>query len=188
MRFFTLFLLFVLPWLEGIGQISVAASLDSTNMLIGDQFQLHLHVNHPPNTTIQQVDFSALKSIENLEIIGESAWDTMGNSGEMVLQKDLTLQVFDSGYYWLPAIPFNYVQNGRQGTAMTQQIPINVSTVVLADSVQLADIKDILREEKNWEDWLPILLTILAIGLVIGLYYFFNKRKKSPNNSTATRN
>ncbi len=177
MRFFILFILLVCS-LRSIGQVSVAASVDSTNILIGDQFRLHLYVNHPPNTTIQQVDLSKLKHIENLEIIAESPWDTTRSGSEVVLQKDLTLQVFDSGYYWIPAIPFNYVWNGAARVAMTDQIPIAVSTVVLPDSVQLADIKDILREEQNWEDWLPILLAMLAIGLVVGLFYFLKKRKK----------
>ena len=78
-----------------------------------------------------------------------------------MLKKDLTLQVWDSGYYWIPEIPFVIKQNGASSVYRTNRIPINVASVILQDSIQLADIKDILREQANWEDYLFLIIAFL---------------------------
>lgn len=177
-RIITITFLMVFIGNISFAQVSVAAALDSSNMIIGDKFQLHLYVNHPQNASVQSVDLSGLKGVENLDIEAESAWDTTDNGGEITLQKDLTLQVWDSGYYWIPEIPFTIIENGSPGVFKTNSIPIAVSTVALPDSIQLADIKDILYEKANWQDYLPFMLLFVAIGLIISGYYWWKRHKK----------
>jgi hypothetical protein len=151
--------------------------VDSTNFIIGDRFQLYLHANHPQNATLQ-VDLSPLQAVENLDIEAESPWDTTVNGSALSLQKTLTLQVWDSGYYWIPEIPFNAQENGSTHTLKTNKIPITVNNVALADSIQLADIKDIIREKANWEDYILYPALLLFLLLAYGIYYFLKKRKE----------
>jgi len=158
-------------------QISVSAEVDSTTMLIGDHLKLHLFVNHSPDITLQQVDLSAIKDEEQMEVIQEGAWDTLQQGTEWVLRKDLTFTIFDSGYYWIPEIPISYLQNGVANTATTMRIPINVGTVQLADTLQLAPIKDIIREKRNWEDYISYLVVFGLFVLAVEGYYLYKKRQ-----------
>ncbi len=158
-------------------QISVSAEVDSTNMLIGDQLKLHIFANHSPDINIQRLDLSPFEAEEEIEIIVEGDWDTLQKNGTFVLQKDLTFTIFDSGYYWLPELPISYTQNGVTNESKTTRIPMRVGTVSIADTLQLAPIKDIIREEANWRDYLPFALSLLALGLIAGLIYYFRKKK-----------
>jgi len=160
-----------------LAQISVSAEVDSTNMLIGDQLKLHLFANHSPDISIQKVDLSSFETEEEIEIVAEGDWDTLQQNGTLVLQKDLTFTIFDSGYYWLPELPISYTKNGVTNVSKTARIPMNVGTVSIADTLQLAPIKDIIREKANWRDYLPFIGSLLALGLIAGLLYYFRKKK-----------
>ena len=158
-------------------QITVSAEVDSTNMLIGDQLKLHIFANHSPDISVQKLDLSPFEAEEEIEIVAEGDWDTLQRNGTFVLQKDLTFTIFDSGYYWLPELPINYTKNGVTNTSKTTRIPMQVGTVSIADTLQLAPIKDIIREEANWRDYLPFIGSLLALGLIAGLIYYFRKKK-----------
>jgi len=161
-------------------QVEVAAAVDSTNMLIGDQLKLHITASLPTGTRIEQLDLTPFKSEEEMEVVEEGAWDTVQQNGMLHLQKDLTFTIFDTGYYWIPELPLTYLQNGVSSIASTQRIPISVGTVQLvADSMQveLAPIKGIIKEQANWQDYLPYILGLLGLAAIIGIFYFMNKRK-----------
>ena len=170
-------LLSILFPIVSIAQITVSAEVDSTNMLIGDHLQLHLFANHAPNVKVDKVDISVFEKEEQIEILEEGKWDTLQQGNELVLRKDLTFTIFDSGYYWIPEIPISYLQDGVANTTATMRIPMNVGTVQLADSLQLAPIKDIIREEANWRDYLPYLIGLVLLGLAIGSYFLHQKRQ-----------
>ena len=159
--------------------ISVSAEVDSTNMVIGDKFQLHLKATYPKDVALQSIDLTDLKAVENIDIEAETDWDSTLVGQNVLLQKDLTLQVWDSGYYWIPEIPFVVAKNGASNVYKTNQIPISVASVILQDSVQLADIKDIVREKANWQDYLPFILAFLLIGLAVLGYYLWKKRQEA---------
>lgn len=158
-------------------RVSVSANVDSSNMVIGDKFQLHLVTSYPQNVALESIDLSALKEIENLDIEAETKWDTAKVGQEILLRKDLTLQVWDSGYYWIPEIPFVLKQNGQSNVYKTNRIPINVASVILQDSIQLADIKDIIREQANWEDYLFLIIAFLMICFAGLAYYLWQRRE-----------
>lgn len=181
MRSYFLYILILFFFLVEIpihAQVSASAGVDSTTMVIGDRFQLYLKVKHPQNTSIESIDISALQDIENLDIEEETAWDTTAQGNGWMLQKNLTLQVWDSGYYWIPEIPIVIAENGTSRVVATNRIPITVNNVALPDSVQLADIKDIIREKANWSDYLPYLLALIVLGLLLGGYYWWKRHKK----------
>jgi len=170
------FFILLLPSFS-VAQITVSAEVDSTHMLIGDQLQLHVFANHAPDVTIQKVDLSVFEKEEEVEVVSEGNWDTLQQGNEWVLRKDVTFTIFDSGYYWIPEIPINYLKNGTSNVTTTRRIPINVGTVQLADSLQLAPIKDIIREQANWRDYLPYLIGLALLGLAIGGYFYHQKRQ-----------
>ena len=173
----TIFFLLLLGNATQAQRIAVSANVDSTNMVIGDKFQLHLATTIPQNAALESIALTALKAVENLDIEAETNWDTTQIGQEILLKKDLTLQVWDSGYYWIPEIPFILNQNGASNIYKTNRIPINVASVILQDSIQLADIKDIIREKATWDDYLFLIIPFLMICLAVLAYYLWQKRQ-----------
>jgi len=171
-----IFLLFI-SFYATAQRVSVSAEVDSTMMVIGDKFKLHLVATYPQNAALESIDLTALKEIENVDIEAETDWDSTVVGRQILLKKDLTLQVWDSGYYWIPEIPFVLAQNGASNIYKTNRIPITVAAVILQDSVQLADIKDILREKANWEDYLFLIVAFGLICLAVLGYYLWKRKE-----------
>lgn len=160
-------------------QVEVAAAVDSTNMLIGDQLKLHITASLPSNASIQKLDLSPFETEEEMEVVQEGAWDTVQQNGILHLQKDLTFTIFDTGYYWIPELPLNYLQNGVSSFVKTRRIPINVGSVELvvdSTQIELAPIKGIIKEQTNWQDYLPYTLVLLGLAAIVGIFYFVKKQ------------
>ncbi|NND77064.1 MAG: hypothetical protein HKN39_02635 [Flavobacteriales bacterium] len=157
------------------GQISIRATVDSTSMLIGDQQNLKLRIQHPRNGSVKSFYSSALDTIQNLEIISETEWDTSGVD-PLALEKNITFSIFDSGYYFIPRIPHAMILNGDTSIHFSNDVPILVNTVTTSDSTALAPIRTIKEEPLSFEDMLPYIGTILGITAIFGLFYWFSKR------------
>jgi len=174
MRRTSFLLFFLLIGWQLQAQISASAELDSTNLLIGDQVQLHIQVNHSPDLKVLQPNLSEFEKAEGIELLRVSEWDTLSPG---ILQKDLTITSFDSGYHYLPSIPITYEENGQSRTVQTPQLALTVN-VPQQDSLDLMPIKPIIEEPINWQDFLPWIITLLvliAIGLLI--YVFMIRRR-----------
>ena len=170
-----IYLVFV-AWLPA--QVTVSAELDSTRILIGDQVRLHLLINQLEGAEIKKVDLSDLQDIEEVEVLSIGNLDTISREGEYMMEQWLTLTSFDSGAYWIPPIPVEYVYKGRPGTAKTNEIPLIVNPFpIVGDSIQLAPIKPIVEEPLNFRDFAPYLALLALLGAIIGIIAYVRRRK-----------
>ncbi len=174
--FCSIFFPFSFGW--SVAQVSVKAELDSTSMLIGDQVQLHIQVKHKDkDVTILQADISAIQQVEKLEILDVSEWDTLSIEPDYLLEQNLTLTSFDSGYYWIPSFPIAYTYQGQTRTAYTNELPLEVQTMP-EDTLSLAPIKPIIEEPIKIVDFIPYAGGLFALIAAVLLAYFLIKRKK----------
>ncbi|MEL7119353.1 MAG: hypothetical protein AAFO07_07930 [Bacteroidota bacterium] len=175
-----LYILFVLSLFTQISfaQINVKASLDSTNILIGDQVKLKLYVKHQPEVKVDNIDFTVLSGASGLEFLGQTKPDTVYNKEEIHFEQSFVLTSFDSGYHKVPAIPVSYSLNGQSDNLMTNDLGLMVRTLVVQDTVSLQPIKDIIREPVGFEDILPYVLGGVFVLLVVFLVLFLLNRKK----------
>ena len=171
---------FLVCWLvsPAFAQIDVAAALDSTHILIGDHLKLHLSVSHTPEVNVLKANLDAMRKAKAIEIIEEGEWDTLKTSPELLIQKDITFTVFDSGAYFIPVIGLNYELNGTTGTKYTNQLLVEVG-VPQMDSIYLAPIRPIIEEPLAFEDFAPYLAGLAILGLLFGLGYYYYKKKQA---------
>ena len=163
------------------GQITPLATLDSTAFVIGDQWYLHLVANVAPGTEIGTVDLSPFEEAPNLEVLEEGPWQTLSDQGERVLQKDLLLTAWDSGFYFLPELEIGYVTGGQTRTAKTELLPIRVASVPIPDTLNLAPIRPLLREPARWTDYLYIILPLAFIALAaLAIWWTLVRKKTEP--------
>lgn len=172
----------VLGWLPSLCQeVTVKASLDSTYILIGAQANLKLEV-------IQEVDgpiiFPAIfDTITNvIEVLESSEIDSLRLENDLIqLTKNYKVTSFDSGYHVIP--PFLFIKKGIDDLAdtfSTNSLTLEVLLVPVDTSQAIKAIKAPEQIPYTFQDALPWLLgVLLLLGLIIGLWFYFKRRKKS---------
>ena len=160
-------------------QSRVSSQLDTTDILIGDQFNLELLIELEKGSLLESVDYSGVENANGVEILERGPRDTIGEDNTTLILQRLVLTSFDSGYHKIPPIPVQYQENSQSKTLMTNELAFNVRVIpVSAETSELAPIKDIIEEPFNFQDLLPYLLILLGIVLIGAiLYYFLTKRK-----------
>ena len=144
----------------------VLIEIDTTNIRIGEQFNLKISVEETDNVIIPKLELKGLEVIDSIKV------DTIKNS----LIKRYVLTGFDSGSFYIPQQQI-FVKNQAY---LTDSLLVNVATIAVDTSkIKKFPIKSIKTEPLILDDfkgyiWI-VLLVILAIGLLV---YFFGFRKK----------
>jgi len=140
------------------------AQLDTNSIFIGEQTNFTIE-NELSNTSIWPTYEEFL--VEGVEIIQVSKLDTTEN----IISQTFTITAWDSGSYYIPVIEFS--ENSK-----TEELLLNVSTVILEENAELKDIKQPIEEPIGWSDIWPWLLGIVLLSLVIYLLkkYVFTKK------------
>ncbi len=175
--YYTLLLLLAAATMVG-QEHSIKASIDSTKIRIGSQFNLTL------KTTVDKharVSFPQGKDFGQLEVLEAYPTDTILKNGLYELVKKYGLTQFDTGRYEIPRLPV--IINNK--TFQTNPLTIEVRTVVVDTLKQkMYDIKPVLAAESRSWLWLYILIGIvLLVGVGYLVYYYIKHRKPAPGIS-----
>ncbi|WP_348636614.1 BatD family protein [Mariniflexile litorale] len=151
----------------------VTSSIDSTKIKIGQQITFKIEVETKPNGLVV---FPEGQTFSPLEMIESYAIDTIKKNDKYNLIKKYGLTQFDSGTY---TIPRQKIIIGDK-TFFTDSLKVEVNNVVIDTTKQgLYDIKPIIEVKEKGSDWWKyLLLTLLIIGIVGFLMYWFIWRKK----------
>jgi hypothetical protein len=151
-------------------QTVVSATLDRSQILIGERLQLSLKADIPEN---QPIRFFQLDTIPHFEFISLGKIDTTNTGSGTTLSQKITLTSFDSGHWVIPALPLG-------DAVFTDSIPVDVGFSPFDPQQPYHDIKDIMEvnpveEEKKSKLWLFIAGGVL---LAVLLFVLLRKPKK----------
>jgi len=158
--------------------ITVEATIDSSEFLVGDQVELELKVTQPINEFVGIPVFND-ELTKQIEILKQSENDTtLLESGHYIIKKQILITAFDSGYYAVPPIPFLYYSD----TLKTEPVLFKVNAIAVDTSQAIKDIKMPYGAPLSFAEVLPWAgggLGLIAIILVI-LYIIRKIRRKEP--------
>jgi hypothetical protein len=157
----------------------ISASIDSAQLLIGEQAKIHLDIAANKNARLQ-LPLIADTLMTGVEVLEISKLDTtdIGNN-RMQIKYDYLITSFDSALYLLP--PFTVIEG--LDTVYSQRLALKVSSLpVDTVSMQFYDIKNVVEPPFVWKDYLDIVLYLLAAVLLIGLviYVIWRRKKHKP--------
>jgi hypothetical protein len=157
--------------------VIIQATMDSAQILIGEQTRLHLEIA-ADKTAKLQLPLIADTLMQGVEVVEISKLDTtdIGNN-RIQIKYDYQLTSFDENLYQLP--PFQVVSG--VDTFYSQSLALKVSTIQV-DTIhadQFYDIKTVMTPDFVWLDYLPIVLYVCGFLLLVGLIIYLWRRWKN---------
>jgi hypothetical protein len=162
-------------------EIRVNATIDTTQVLIGDQFRLRLELNQPAGTRISFPQTGDTLS-RSVEVISSSPLDTfrLDKEEQIRIIRDLTITSFDTGRQVIPALRFELKSVNPPRTIETLPVEFYVHTLPIDTTKGPTDIKKPYAAPLTLQEVSPYILGIILLGaLVFFLFYYLHRRKKN---------
>lgn len=161
-------------------RIKATASIDSTNILLGDQVKLFLEIDHPKTV---EVTFPNVPDtlINYIEVLDRSEIDTF-ESNEETFQKQIQsflITSFDSGSYRIPPFWFKIDLDGRLDSIPTNGVTLNVHTMAIDTTLGPTDIKYPYDAPVTLKEVIPYILGAILILAILFFIFYAIKRKKN---------
>lgn len=178
-----LYILFAMMAFPGFASgVILKASLDSTDIVVGDQVRLRVELSMPELVKVEPM--TRFDSLANgVELVEARKPDTVRRYGSFVITQDFMLTSFDSGYYEIP--PLKYMADGK--TIYSAPLKFSVYNYEIGveprkGQVMIMDIKDVYKPPFDWFGLIPYLvffhLFVVVVALLLFLYFRFVKNRK----------
>lgn len=172
---------FMFPAMTGAQQIHPRAVIDSTHVLIGDQFNLRLEVDQPAGV---QVEFPQIGDSLSpvVEVIAQSPLDTfvLDEKQQIKIIQNLIITSFDTGRQEVPALKFRLKYNNLSDTIESLPAEFFVHGMPIDTTKGPVDIKKPYGAPVTLKEVSPYILGIILIGaLIFFLFYYIQRRKKN---------
>ena len=152
--------------------VSVNASVDKSEILIGQQIKLSLDVKISLGFN---PSWFPLDSIPHFEFIEKGKIDSVVTENDKTYHQDIIITSFDSGMHVIPRLPV--IIGGKN--FLTDSIPITVKLTPLDPKQDYHDIKDIIDVKNPYSKyilWSIVAITIISILLAV---YFITRKQKA---------
>lgn len=150
------------------GRVTVKATIDRSQILIGEPIRLTLEADIPED---QPIRFFQVDSLPHFDFLKKEKIDTSNTSSGTVLSQLIHITSFDSGHWIIPSLVL-------YGDMVTDTIPVDVGFAPFDPQQPYHDIKDIIEVKpaesikKRWW-WYAAGAFLLVIAVLL-------LRKKKP--------
>jgi hypothetical protein len=152
-------------------QISVTATANRNQILIGEPIQLTLEAKLPLG---MRMSWFPMDSIPHFDYIERGKLDSTVTEDGKTFRQDILITSFDSGTFAIPSLPL-VINNQKY---LTDSIVVQVSFSKINPSQEYHDIKDIIEVQNpsvKFVIWIIGGVTVISLALFI---YFAQKPKK----------
>ena len=179
LRTYFLIIILLIPLASGFSaNIEVAASVDTTEYLIGDWIQVDISAVHPQELIVFPPDLG--EKAGDLEVIRLLAFKPEVSENTVKSKWRLTLAAFDTGAFTIPPFEIGYHVAGDSVTSTTETDPLNVFVYSAGgDTLQAPhDIKPQMDAPLEFADFLPYIIALIIAAAIVLFIWWWKKRKK----------
>lgn len=165
---------------------TIRSAIDSTQLLIGDQFHIDLWADMPATGTVAWPKFSDTLT-STIEILEASVQDTVRKeNGDFTVHQRLVLTSFDTGFMVVPSLPFLFNSDSTQ-LAFSDSFLVLVTEFPVDMEKEIMDIKGPMDVPVDWKKYIIYgLIALVVIGLLIAAFLYWKKHRK-PKAAPAAR-
>lgn len=160
-------------------QVTVDATIDSTQIFIGQRVGITLEVSADKGHSVEMPAFDSLQQIvPGIEVMHVSDVDTQQlNDGQrMVLTRRYTITSFDSALYYLPPMQVKVDSQTYESKSLALKVYTLDIDTLHADSI--FGMKPEMRPPFVWEDWsTPMWIAVIILILTALLLYIIIRLK-----------
>lgn len=172
MKRIVLFLIFSLShFLANVSaQVTVEARIDSLQMLVGQQTGITIDVSCDGKATVELPTFQKGQQLApGVELVEMMAADTtkLDDGHRMQVTRKYIVTAWDSSFYYIP--PMKVRVNNKE--YLTKNLALKVYTLDV-DTLhydQYFGPKDVMDAPFSWDDWKPVIASLVLILLLSGL-------------------
>jgi large-conductance mechanosensitive channel len=158
--------------------VKVNASLDTNNILIGDQIYLNLNVLQNKNVKVRFPNIEKSLSPE-IELLEEIKSDTSSTAKDQIqIDRQYRITSFDTGRVEVPSLVFIYQEENRIDSVKTNPMALNVRAVKVDSAKTIFDIKGPQSAPISFRELLPYMLGLIALAAIAFIVWYLIKRFK----------
>jgi len=165
----------LIPGLQAEG-IHVSAFVDTNQIRIGEQVQMHLNIR---NTANRKILFPADSLIWNPFILISKQSDTSLFGDTVLVKHSFQLTTFDTGSLHIPSLHLGILNpNGDTDSIITQSFQIMVATVPVDTTAAIKPIHDPMKAGLTLgEILIRIAIPVIVLLLLLLIWYLWKKQK-----------
>ena len=151
-------------------QVTVSASIDSLQLLIGEQAHVRVEVSCPADGQLVMPTYPNNTLMEGIEILGKVETDTqyLNKRNHMVVTQAYTVTSFDTAFYFIP--PFEVLVDSISYTSNPLALKVMTFDIDTTNVEAIYPIKDIVKRPITFVEVLPMsaaLILLVVAGLLI---------------------
>ena len=156
--------------LPAFSQVTVSASIDSLQLLIGEQAHVKLEVSCPAQGELIMPTYPNRVLMEGIEILGEVKTDTqyLNKRSHMVVTQEYTVTSFDTAFYYIP--PFEVLVDSVTYTSDPLALMVMSFDIDTTNVEAIFPIKEVMTRPITVVEALPMggsLLLLVAFCFLI---------------------
>ena len=162
--------------LPTFSQVTVSASIDSPQLLIGEQAHVKVEVSCPSDGDLIMPTYPNNKLMEGIEIVGEVKADTqyLNKKSHMVVTQTYAVTSFDTAFYYIP--PFEVLVDSVSYASDPLALKVMTFDIDTTNVEAIFPIKGIVERPITFVEVLPMGGAIVLIVALCFLIPFLMRR------------
>ncbi len=182
-RWFLMIGLMLSLWSVASAQgVEVSAKVQDDHVSVGKPFSLELMMKVPYGYYVEWNEFATDTLSEQIDILKRSDMQrTADADSNIIVQQQLTLMTFDTGYVQIPPVGLTYaksVEDQLRMKAFTDPIQLYSSTITVDTTQAFRPLMQPIEKPVSMKEVFPWILGVLLLALIGLIVWFFWKRRK----------
>ena len=163
--------------------VEVSARVQDDHVAVGKPFSLDLTMKVPYGYYVEWNEFATDTLSEQIDILKRGDLvRTADADSNTIVQQQLTLMTFDTGYVQVPSVGLTYAKsadNGLRMKAFTDPVQLYVTTITVDTTQAFKSIVPPVEQPVSMKEVFPWILGVLILAL-IGLVVWYILRHRKP--------
>ena len=162
--------------------VEVSAKVQDNHVAVGKPFSLDLTMKVPYGYYVEWNEFATDTLSEQIDILKRGDLvRTADADSNTIVQQQLTLMTFDTGYVQVPSVGLTYaksVEDQLRQKAFTDPVHLYVTTITVDTTQAFRPLMPPIEHPISMKEVFPWILGVLLLVLVGLVVWFFWKRRK----------